>query len=83
MDDQPINIRVNWQRLPLAVLGLAAVIAVPVTLVLGIVNVISFAWFFGMLIFAASCIGGLRYLAISSRHKPYGYQTRDDMRRLA
>ncbi|MFC0581938.1 hypothetical protein [Micrococcoides hystricis] len=73
MNEQPQTLRINWQRVPFAVVGLVSLVAIPVTVMLANAGVVGWSWplLFGFLTFAS--VGSLRMLAIRSEYKPHGY----------
>lgn len=74
MEEKSPTIRINWQRLPLAIIGLVGAVGVAVTLILAAFNVVAWSAPLLFAILAVASISGLRLLVLRQKYKPYGYR---------
>lgn len=73
MEETSQTIRINWQRLPLAIVGLLGVLGTPVTLVLAAFSVVGWSAPLLFAFLAVASVGSLRLLVLRQKYKPYGY----------
>lgn len=74
MEEKSSTIRINWQRLPLAIIGLVGVVGVPVTMILAAFSVVGWSAPLLFAFLAIASVGSLRLLVLRQKYKPYGYR---------